>query len=81
MSLKDISAKLQDYQDRLKQGKADKIEPKHVEKIIAKLAAKESELLSELETVTKEGKRERLEKKLETLRSGQAKAKWLLEQI
>lgn len=81
MSLKDISAKLQDYQDRLKQGKAHKIQAKHVDKIIAKLTAKEAEVLAELDSVTKEGKRARLEQKLETLKAGHAKAEWLRDQL
>ncbi|MCI2400862.1 hypothetical protein [Aliiroseovarius subalbicans] len=81
MSMKDISAKLEEYQKRLKQGKAKKVEPKHVQKIIDKLTRKEADLIDELAATTKPGKRERLEKKLETLHSSRETATWLMEKL
>lgn len=73
--------KLEVYQQRLKDGKADQIKPKHVRLTIEKLRTKESELVAELEETTKPGKRERLSAKLATIQERIEEAEWLLAQV
>lgn len=81
MSIRETAEKLEKYQARLRSGKAEKIQPKHVAKIIDKLTAKEASLASELETTAKPDKRERLEHKLGTVRALIEKARWLASQV
>lgn len=73
--------KLDKYQKRLNSGKARKIKPEHVEKIIRKLEAKEKLLLADIEATDKESKKERLRKKLELLREQKSRAHWLHDEI
>ncbi|MHA6325851.1 hypothetical protein [Roseivivax sp. CAU 1753] len=63
MGLKKYAGKLDDYYARLTQGKAEKIEASHVEKVIAKLETKKQQLEAEIEATTKESKRLRLARK------------------
>jgi uncharacterized protein YaiL (DUF2058 family) len=81
MKLRNSNDKLDKYLTRLKDGKAGKIKPEHVEKVIGKLETKEALVLAELETCTKEQKRQRLQRKLTFVRDQQDRAKWLLQQI
>lgn len=81
MSIKETAEKLRKYKERLRSGKADKIQPKHVEKVLAKLVAKEAELARELSETSKESKRKRLEHKLETVNELIEKARWLTAQV
>lgn len=81
MPIKDTAEKLEKYQERLRAGKAAKIRPEHVEKILEKLAAKQAEIAAELAGATKQGKRERLEHKLETVEELIEKARWLASQV
>ncbi len=73
--------KLEKYRERLKDGKAHKIKPKHVQKMIDKLKAKEADITDDLTTVSKPEKRERLTKKLATIKHRIEQAEWLLGQI
>ena len=81
MAMNKTTQKLEKYQDRLKAGKAEKIKPKHVEKILDKLTAKQTEIGTELAAATKESKRERLEHKQVTVNELIEKARWLQSQI
>ena len=62
MGLESVIEKLDKYYGRLEKGKAQKIKPAHVEKVLRKLEAKAQLLETELEETTKETKRERLER-------------------
>lgn len=81
MPMKETAEKLEKYQDRLRSGKAEKIELKHVEKILEKLTSKKTEITAELAEATKQGKRERLEHKLATVQELIEKARWLAAQL
>lgn len=81
MSSKDIAKRLDKYQKRLDEGKAEKIKPHHVERAIEKLAAKEAELTEELAVTEKPEKRARLEEKISTIRAQIEKARWLSQEI
>lgn len=81
MSMKETADKLEKYQERLKSGKAEKIRPDHVGKILAKLVAREAELSAEIAETTKHGRRARLEEKRATLRELIDKARWLASQV
>ncbi len=73
--------KLDEYNRRLESGEAEKIKPKHVEKIIHKLMAKKQGLADELSQAIKESKKERLKHKLEIANEQIERAQWLLEKI
>ena len=64
MELEKSTEKLDKYYKRLKKGKAEKIKPAHVEKVIGKLHAKEGMLRTELAETTKESKKTRLKRKI-----------------
>ena len=81
MGLSDTIEKLDKYNERLAKGKAEKIKPHHVERVIEKLTAKETELVAEMPGVTKAEKRERMEQKLARIREQIERATWLREQI
>ncbi len=81
MALKKTIARLNDYQDRLKNNEVDRITVKHVEKIIAKLEAKDAELRQRLEEAKKPAKKERLEAKQKVIRDQIARARWLRKQV
>lgn len=81
MGLESTVEKLDKYYDRLKKGKAKKIKPTHVSKVINKLEAKEALLLSDLAEAEKEAKIQRLDKKLEMVRAQLNRARWLLSEI
>lgn len=81
MGLKKLAGKVDDYNDRLKAGKIGKIKPEDVEKVMAKLIAKEAALLEEIAETGNPSKIPRLERKLSIAREHIARAKWLLGQI
>ena len=81
MPIKETAEKLERYQERLRTGKAEKIQPEHVAKILEKLTSKETEITAELAAATKQGKRERLEHKLATVQELIEKARWLASQV
>ena len=81
MPIKETAEKLEKYQERLRTGKAEKIRPKHVERILNKLTSKEIEITAELAETTKHSKQDRLEHKLATVRELIEKARWLASQV
>ncbi|MGA9253485.1 MAG: hypothetical protein WBV78_20960 [Roseobacter sp.] len=81
MGLTKIGEKLDKYFGRLDDGKAVKIKPAHVEKVIAKLRAKQSILQQEIDTATKPSQKERLKRKLSVAEDQIERAEWLMEKI
>ncbi len=81
MALKKSIEKLDTYFGRLASKKVEKIEPSHVEKVLAKLRAKEASLLDELNQAQKESKKERLKSKLKVAREQIGRGEWLMEEI
>jgi uncharacterized protein YaiL (DUF2058 family) len=81
MELESIAEKLDKYFSRLERGKAAKIKPAHVEKVIAKLQAKQQLLQEELRAAEKPSKKSRLENKLVTVCEQVERAEWLLDKI
>lgn len=81
MGLKKYADKLDDYFERLTQGKAEKIKPGHVEKVITKLRAKKLQLQSEIERTTKDSKKARLERKVLIANEHIKRAEMLLKEI
>lgn len=73
--------KLDDYSSRLKKGKARKIKPAHVEKVIGKLKAKEKSLKGEIISTGKDGKKSRLKQKLAIVSEQLERANWLLQKV
>jgi len=78
MGLKKLAAKVAAYKERVEAGTASKIEPKHVEKVLAKLRKNETKLVQKLETTLSAEDRERIERKLVVAREQIARAEWLL---
>lgn len=81
MGLKKLSGKVDAYNDRVKAGKTGKIKPEDVEKVRAKLVAKEAALVAEIAEAENPAKIPRLERKLTIAREHIARADWLLGQI
>lgn len=81
MGLKKLSAKVEDYNARLESGKASKIKPSHVEKVLQKLHVKAAALEAEIATAPSADKKARLEGKLVIARTHIARAKWLLKKL
>lgn len=81
MGLKKLSQKLDAYFERLERGKATQIEPAHVQKVIAKLQAKQNLLTDEFLAAQSPSKKERLSNKLATARAQIERAQWLLAKI
>ena len=81
MALKKYVEKLNEYYERLDQGKAHKFNIGHVEKVRGKILAKQEALLRELAETGKPEKKQRLQHKLEIARAQIERADWLLEAI
>ena len=81
MKLKNSIEKLDAYFERLESGKAQKIDPDHVDKMIRKLTKKREALMAELSEANKPSKKERLLQKCATLDAQIERARWLLDQI
>ena len=81
MGLKGTIGKLDEYNDRLDQGKASKIKPDHVQKVASKLEAKAAQLRNEIEEAAKPDKKQRLSQKLAFVREQLDRARWLQERI
>ena len=81
MGLEKITEKLDKYFGRLERGKAAKIKPSHVRKVIAKLRAKQELLKNEHQEAEKPSKKNRVENKLSTVREQIKRAEWLLGKI
>lgn len=81
MGLKKLAEKVADYKERLESGKAHKIKPSHVEKVLEKLRKKSLELEGDIASTHSADKRARLEKKLKVAKAQVARAEWLLHEI
>jgi hypothetical protein len=81
MGLKKLAAKVEDYNTRLESGKASKIKPSHVEKVLQKLRVKAAELEAEIATASSADKKDRLEGKLAIARTHIDRAEWLLKEL
>ena len=81
MGLESAIEKLDKYFKRLDKGKARKIKPDHIEKIILKLEKKAALLRSEHAETDKDSNKHRLERKLELIEEQQDRARWLLDKI
>lgn len=81
MGLKKLAEKVEEYNERLDSGKASKIKPKHVEKVLEKLRRKTADLEAELAEATSDDDRERLATKLAVARTHTERAEWLLKEL
>jgi len=81
MGLKKLAAKVAEYNARLEGGKASKIKPNHVKKVLEKLRAKQVDLESDLAEAKHHDKKVRLKRKLGIVQEHIARAEWLLQQI
>ena len=81
MGLKKLAEKVAEYKERLERGKANKIKPSHVRKILEKLRKKSAELEAEIATTKNPDKKARLEKKLGIASHQIERAEWLLAEI
>lgn len=81
MGLKKLAAKVVEYNERLEDGKASKIKPRHVEKVLAKLRAKAGELEADIAAARSDDKKARLEGKLGVARQHIERAEWLLKEL
>lgn len=81
MGLNKLAAKVVEYNERLESGKASKIQPDHVLKVLEKLRKKAAELEDQIEVAGSADKKARLEKKLGVARAHVERAEWLLNEI
>lgn len=81
MGVKKLAVKVAEYHERLKGGKANKIKPRHVEKVLGKLRSKETALRAELDKVASEDRKKRLQHKLEIAQEHISRAEFLLAEI
>ncbi|SFN70542.1 hypothetical protein SAMN04487859_107101 [Roseovarius lutimaris] len=81
MKLKNSIEKLDAYFERLESGKAQKIDPDHVTRVIQKLTKKREEVMADLAEASKPSKKERFVQKCATLDAQIERARWLLDQI
>lgn len=81
MGLKKLAAKVAEYNERLERGKARKIKPDHVRKVLRKLREKEADLVAELAEVDDPNKIKRLNYKISIAREHISRAEWLLSEI
>ncbi len=81
MGLDKSVEKLDKYYGRLDKGKASKIKPAHVEKVIIKLKARRDSLKEDIAESEKEDKKTRLEGKLDIVKEQIERAEWLLKEI
>ena len=81
MGLKKLAEKVVEYNERLEDGKASRIKPGHVEKVLEKLRRKSAELEAEIASSNSTEKRARLETKLAVARTHIERAEWLLKEL
>lgn len=81
MGLESAVDKLDKYFKRLEKGKARKIKPSHVERVVRKLESKARLLRAELNDTEKDSKKRRLERKLEMVQEQRDRARWLESKI
>lgn len=81
MGLKKLAEKVAEYQQRLEAGKARRIAPEHVEKVLDKLRRKEADLLARIAAEPDAEERADLERKLRVAREHIARAEWLRGEV
>jgi len=81
MGLKKLAAKVVDYNERLESGKASKIKPGDVEKVLKKLRAKSADLEAEIAAAKSSDKKARLKDKLKIAHTHIERAEWLLKEL
>jgi hypothetical protein len=81
MGLNKLAAKVAEYNERFESGKASKIKPTHVEKVLEKLRKKTEELEAEIASAQSAEKQTRLRNKLGVARTHVERAEWLLKEI
>lgn len=81
MGLKKLAAKVTDYNERLERGKASKIKPSHVRKIMEKLRRKTAELDARIASAKNPDEKSRLKRKLGIAREHKKRAEWLLKAV
>jgi hypothetical protein len=81
MGLTKLAAKVEEYNERLKDGKASKITPQHVEKVLQKLRSKSTELQAEIASTSSPEKKARLKGKLTVAQTHIERAEWLLKEL
>lgn len=81
MAFRKIIEKLNAYYDRLEEGKTKKIKASHVRQVIAKLVAKQKQIVDELARTDKTSKKERLARKLLIAEEHLKRAEWLAQKI
>ena len=81
MGLKKLAAKVVDYNERLEGGKAGKIKPEDVKRILGKLHRKADELEAEVAATKSADKKSQLERKLGIAKTHIERAEWLLKEL
>ena len=81
MGLKTLAEKVAEYNERLARGKASKIKPSHVKKVLEKLRKKRDELEAEIATARNADQKDRLNRKLGIASEQIERAEWLLGEI
>ncbi|RBI83993.1 hypothetical protein DRV85_13310 [Rhodosalinus halophilus] len=81
MGLKKLAEKVAEYQQRLEAGKAQRIAPEHVEKVLDKLRRKEADLLARIAAEPDAEERADLDRKLRVAREHISRAEWLLREV
>jgi hypothetical protein len=81
MKLSHSIEKLENYYERFRKGKVEKIKLKHVDRVLEKLRSKKASVEKELIDAKKEEKRHRLTRKLSVLKFQIDRGEWLLSQI
>jgi hypothetical protein len=81
MGLKKLAAKVVEYNERLENGKASKIKPGDVTKVLGKLRKKSDELEAEIAAARSPEKQDRLKQKLRVARAHVERAEWLLKEL
>ncbi len=81
MGLEKLAAKVIEYNARLESGKASKIKPDDVKKVLKKLRKKSATIQSEIDGATSPEKKSQLQNRLGIAQAHIARAEWLLKEI
>lgn len=81
MGLKKLARKVDDYNARLEEGKADRIKPGHVHKVLEKLRRKVAELEAAMNEAETSEEKARIDGKLGIARTHVERAEWLLREL
>ncbi len=81
MGLKKLAAKVADYNERVENGKASKIKPDDVKKVLKKLQGKKASLEVKISEASNLDEKARLRRKQEIAQEHIERAEWLLSEI